>query len=157
MEPIAFKGESFIGEKEVVTFQWVIKDFKEFLDFDQVIGCIKSPSFKMDQADRSFRLEMELQKNTPASQGRQCPVFLVNETGGEMLLKIALEDYGPKNLVEVSLEAGVVAHTSCFILTSEDWKKVMTVKLPASWNNFPNEVTIKIKLTLCQPAKRNVS
>jgi hypothetical protein len=33
----------------------------------------------------------------------------------------------------------------------------MTVKLPASWNNFPNEVTIKIKLTLCQPAKRNVS
>jgi hypothetical protein len=107
--PEVVNGENFIAELGVARFKWTIRDFKEFLEIGQTII---SPSFNMETTDplskvRSFHLEMasprwpvrvgqsEMASPRPISSA-EFPIFLVNETGGEILTKISLEDFGPK-------------------------------------------------------------
>jgi hypothetical protein len=141
-------GKSFLAELGVARFKWTIEDFKGFLDIGQTI---KSPSFKMETTDpvskvRSFHLEMV---NPRPISNAQFPIFLVNETGGEILTKITREDFGPETgtprKFSVSLERGVVVHKL------KEKKQVLSV---VPYDNFlPNKVTIGIKVTLCQPAE----
>jgi hypothetical protein len=93
---------------------------------------------------RSFHLEMEIPSKT---EDTKLPVFLVNETGGEILTKITMEGPNYNPYVSVVLETGVVVHKL------KEKRQVMTVSLPASLCYFPNELNIQIKVTLCQPAE----
>jgi len=153
--PNVSKGETYFAELGVAKFEWTIKDFNGFVDLGKTI---RSPSFNMDTTDpqtkvRSFHLEMEIPNKKP---GSHCPVFLVNETGGEILMKIYLESFSPEiaaysPYVVVSLNATIVVQTS-----SEDKANVMTVTLPDPIY-LPKEVTIKIRVALSQPAEKIVS
>jgi len=144
--PEVVSGKSFLSELGVIRFKWTIEDFKGFLDIGQTII---SPSFNMETTApsskvRSFHLEMEIPSK---AQDTKYPIYLVNETGGEILTKITLEGfYCNPCVVSVSLETGVVVHKL------KEKKQVMTVTLSKS-NHFPKEVTIEIKVTLCQPAE----
>jgi hypothetical protein len=154
--PKVFKGETYFAELGVAKFEWTIKDFNGFVDLGKTI---RSPSFNMDTTDpqtkvRSFHLEMEIPNKKP---GSHCPVFLVNETGGEILIKISLESFSPKYsayspYVDLKLDATVVVQTS-----EEDKKKVMTATLPSNPIYLPKEVTIKVQVALSQPAEKIVS
>jgi hypothetical protein len=152
-------GTSFFAKIGDVSFKWTIQDFKEFLELGQTIV---SPSFQMETTDpllkvHSYHLEMEIPNKQPRSK---CPIFLINETGGEILTKITLNGYSPQHV-------GVNTHRQCLYLSldastvvQKDEKiKVMTVTLPDSEASyyFPKGVTIAITVTLCQPAKQIVS
>jgi hypothetical protein len=152
--PEVVNGESFLAELGVVRFKWTIKDFEGFLNIGRTIS---SPSFKMKTTDpsskvRSFHLEMEIPKKF---SNARFPIFLVNETGGEILTKITLEDFGPKNqgghfpyvYVEHILGSQVA-------YMPEERKTFFGICLP---KGFPKEVTITIKVTLYKTAKKIVS
>ncbi len=154
IDPEVINGKNFLAELGVAKFKWTIEDFKEFVDIGQTIS---SPSFNMETTDplmkvRSFHLEMEIPR--PISNA-QFPIFLVNETGGEILTKITLEDFGPKNqgghfpLPYVSVSLG-----SRVGYMPEERKNIFGICL---LKGFPKEVTITIKVTLCQSAKKIVS
>jgi hypothetical protein len=122
-------GESFLVDLGAVRFNWTIKDYKEILNFGKTI---RSPNFEIETTDpsiihhpdpaivgftdpatkvRSFRLEMEIPKK---ALKMQCPVYLVNEIGGEILTKVALQSYSPKwdTYVVVSMEADASQSTN---------------------------------------------
>jgi hypothetical protein len=152
--PEVVNGKNFLVELGVVRFKWTIEDFKEFVDIGQTII---SPSFNMETTDplmkvRSFHLEIV---NPRPIFNAQFPIFLVNETGGEILTKITLEDFGPQNLgyhnpppyANVCLVSGGVVHMP------EGRKEFLAI----SQRGFPKEVTITIKVTLYQSAKKIVS
>ncbi len=103
---------------------------------------------------------MEIVGNIPNTQ---LPVFLVNETVGEIVTKVTLERFSPEfypgldkgPYVDLQLEGH-----SCFP-TSIDRKHVMTfsfpcmdVGYPEEELYFPDEVSIELKVTLCQPAEK---
>jgi hypothetical protein len=159
-------GESFLVDLGAVRFKWTIKDFKEILNFGKTI---RSPNFEIETTDpaihhhpdpaivgftdpatkvRSFRLEMEIPKK---ALKMQCPVYLVNETGGEILTKVALESYSPKwegyhtvgTYVVVSMEADA---SSGHDTSTNDRKKVLTATLPGGWSFFPDEMSVEVKV-----------
>ncbi len=160
-------GESFLVDLGVARFKWTIRDFKEILNFGKTI---RSPNFEMETTDpsilhypdpaivsftdpatkvRSFRLEMVIPKK---ALKMQCPVYLVNETGGEILTKVALQSYSPKwdTYVVVSMEADASQSTndtsSRNDASTNVRKKVLTVTLPGDWLFFPDEMSVEVKV-----------
>jgi hypothetical protein len=152
-------GTSFFAEIGVVSFKWTIQDFKEFLELGRTII---SPSFQMETTDpllkvHSYHLEMEIPNKQPRSK---CPIFLINETGGEILTKITLDGYSPQHVGYNTLRRCLYLSLDASTVVQKDEKiKVMTVTLPDSEASyyFPKGVTIAITVTLCQPAKKIVS
>ena len=172
-------AESFLVDLGAVRFKWTIKDFKEILNFGKTI---RSPNFEIETTDpsilhypdpaivsftdpatkvRSFRLEMEIPKK---ALKMQCPVYLVNEIGREILTKVALESYSPNwegyhtvgTYVVVSMEADASQSTNDTSLrndassrhntSTDDRKKVLTVTLPGGWSFFPDEMSVEVKV-----------
>ena len=155
--PEVVNGESFFAELGVVRFKWTIRDFKGFLNIGQTIS---SPSFNMETSNtrpkvRSFHLEMEIPSK---AQDTKYPIYLVNEEGGEILTKITLEGWSPEyRFRSVSPYVSVCSESGSAFHSLGNRKKVMIVTLHSSESSLPNEVTITIKVTLCQPAKKIVS
>jgi hypothetical protein len=164
--PKVVKGESFLAELGATKFEWTIKDFKAFLNIGRTI---KSPSFQIDTTDpsnifagRSYHLEMEILGNIPNTQ---LPVFLVNETVGEIVTKVTLERFSPTpGLKKGPCVSLWLEDYACFPTASIDRKHAMTFSLtfslPDSEINspkeayIPNEVVIELKVTLFQPAEK---
>ena len=149
------QGKSFLAELGGIRFIWTIHDFQDSVELGLTI---KSPSFEIKTTDPSvnvhlFHLEMEIPKKDPNNDGIVFPVFLVNETGGDILMKIALLDFSLsyKELfmpcVSVSLNANVVVQTP-----SNVRKMIMSV----TPSIFTEEVNIAIKITLVQAVKQIV-
>jgi hypothetical protein len=154
-EPKVVKGETFLAVLGEVTFKWTIKDFKLFLELGQAIN---SPSFEIETTYlslnvRSFHLEMEI-----PNENMECPVFLVNEMGEQITMTISLESSSPQRL---TFNAFVTLEANVFVFNYDEYyqtrKKVMTVNLPTKNLNFPDEVAITIKMTLCKVAEQLVS
>jgi hypothetical protein len=162
--PKVVSGKTFLKKLGEVTFEWTIEDFKQFLELGQAI---KSPRFEIETTDpsmnvRSFHLEMEMPNKGPHSECLAFPVFLVNETGGDYLMKMFLFGSSPKFTgvsqphVSVKLNASVVGQPSpgprCM-----DWNtrlEVMTVTVAPS--NPPKEVVIATKFALVNVSEKNV-
>jgi hypothetical protein len=147
MEPKV--GEIYCAGNGVSGFQWILKDFQGLPDAAQLI---RSPSFKVETTDPSrkihlFHLELEIpnkQRNT------KCPIYLVNETGGEVVTKVALEGFSPQH-------PGPFYETCKYVLVNDfhgpifvkDRKQVLTLTLPRSGWNFPDgDVVIKVRVAL---------
>jgi hypothetical protein len=143
-------GESFLEELGVARFKWIIKDFKEHLDLGETIH---SPVCELEiikpyVSPRSFHLEMEIPNKNPCTN---CPIFLVNGCG---LLKIALESYSP-NWKGFDFNVSLI---TSIVQTSLRKKHVMTLTLPSQKNYYllPKEVTIEIRVALCQSTQKIV-
>ena len=143
-------GKSYFAEQGSTEFKWTIEEFGSFLDFGQTV---KSPSFTIDATDASskvasFHLEMEVPRKTPYSQ---CPIFLIQETAGEFLTKIALQSSSPKSTVYgnfyVKLDISVVQ------MSFDDRKKVLSAYLPSYIPYIPKDVTIDLKVAICKPTE----
>jgi hypothetical protein len=156
VDPELVQGKSCLAKLGAVKYKWTIEHFQEFLDIGQTII---SPSFQIEITHpfahaRSFHLEMEIPKKDSYTDRKVYPVFLVNEMGGDILMKIALLDLSPRQVglyqpcVSVSLNANVVVQTS-----SNVRKQIMSV----TPSNSPKEVAIAIGITLCNVSKQIVS
>jgi hypothetical protein len=80
----------------------------------------------------------------------KCPIYLVNETGGDVVPKIALEGFSPQH-------PGPFYETCKYVLVNafvgpkfvKDREQVMTLTLPRSGWNFPDgDVIIKVRVAL---------
>jgi hypothetical protein len=80
----------------------------------------------------------------------KCPIYLVNETGGDVVPKIALEGFSPQH-------PGPFYQTCKYVLLNAflgqkfvtDRKQVMTLTLPRTGWNFPDgDVIIKVRVAL---------
>jgi hypothetical protein len=166
--PKVVKGESFLAELGATKFEWTIKDFKAFMHIGQTI---KSPSFQIDTTDpsnifagRSYHLEMEILGNIPNTQ---LPIFLVNETVGEIVTKVTFESFSPpfsgqkkRSCVNLWLADYPFFPTSSIDSRKHAMTFSLTFSLPDSEINspkeayIPNEVVIELKVTLFQPAEK---
>ena len=159
MEPkvVTTVGESYFAKNGISSHKWIIRNFEVFLDEGKRF---RSTSFKIETTDPSnevywFHLEMEIPNK---EQNTICPIYLVSETGGDVVVEIALEDYSPQH-------PGPFYETCKYILVEaflgpkflKDRKHIMNLTLPRSGWNFPDgDVIIEVKVALCQPAERIV-
>jgi hypothetical protein len=142
-------GESYYAGNGTSGFKWIIRDFRVFLDAAKTF---RSPSFKVGAADpstkiRLFHLELEIPNK---ERNTKCPIYLVNETGGDVVPKIALEGFSPQH-------PGPFYETCKYVLVNafvgpkfvKDRKQVMTLTLPRTGWNFPDgDVIIKVRVAL---------
>jgi hypothetical protein len=151
MEPkfIMTDGESYYAGNGMVGFKWTVRDFQVFLDAGKTF---RSPSFEVGTTDpsnkiRLFHLELEIPSK---ERNTKCPIYLVNETGGDVVPKIALEGFSPQH-------PGPFYQTCKYVLLNAflgqkfvtDRKQVMTLTLPRTGWNFPDgDVIIKVRVAL---------
>jgi hypothetical protein len=142
-------GESYYAGNGMAGFKWIIRDFQVFLDAGKTF---RSPSFEVGTTDpsnkiRLFHLELEIPSK---ERNTKCPIYLVNETGGDVVPKIALEGFSPQH-------PGPFYQTCKYVLLNAflgqkfvtDRKQVMTLTLPRTGWNFPDgDVIIKVRVAL---------
>ncbi len=152
--------------------KWTIKDFKTLL---RIGGkTIRSPSFTIETtagdpattsgnpvtssgnpatAARSFHLEMELPKIQV--EELKCPIFLVDETGGEVLAVLEHSSIVCDNVnMTKEEEAGVPTWIGRTPGPESGRKKVSTVY---AYTPHPDSVTIMIDVTLSRVAGKVVA